>query len=89
MLRFRNVKQKEVIYMELTHTQRADVLIEALPYIQRTSDIFFPQNWTRTLLRERHSKEALDAVEQFFKDNKDYPELLKSKILQASWNLQR
>lgn len=63
--------------------------LDSLHYIQRTSDIFFPQNWTRTLLRERHSKEALDAVEQFFKDNKDYPELLKSKILQASWNLQR
>ena len=63
--------------------------LDSLYYIQRTSDIFFPQNWTRTLLRERHSKEALDAVERFFKDNKDYPELLKSKILQASWNLQR
>lgn len=80
----------------LCHPLREELAVEyirealdSLHYIQRTSDIFFPQNWTRTLLRERHSKEALDAVEQFFKDNKDYPELLKSKILQASWNLQR
>ena len=63
--------------------------LDSLHYIQRTSDIFFPQNWTRTLLRERRGKEALDIVEEFLKDNKDYPELLKSKILQASWNLQR
>ena len=63
--------------------------LDSLQYIQRTSDIFFPQNWTRTLLRERHSNEALKEVEGFLNDNKDYPELLKSKILQASWNLQR
>ena len=63
--------------------------LDSLHYIQRTSDIFFPQNWARTLLRERRGKEALDIVEEFLKDNKDYPELLKSKILQASWNLQR
>jgi aminopeptidase N len=63
--------------------------LDSLQYIQRTSDIFFPQNWTRTLLRERHSIEALHAVEGFLKDNKDFPPLLKSKILQATWNLHR
>ena len=63
--------------------------LDSLQYIQRTSDIFFPQNWTRTLLRERHSKEALQAVDEFLKENDDFPELLKSKILQAMWNLQR
>ena len=63
--------------------------LDSLQYIQRTSDIFFPQNWTRTLLRERHCNEALKEVEGFINDNKDYSELLKSKILQASWNLQR
>ena len=63
--------------------------LDSLQYIQRTSDIFFPQNWTRTLLRERHSQEALKEVEDFLYDNKDLQELLKSKILQASWNLQR
>lgn len=63
--------------------------LDSLKYIQRTSDIFFPQNWTRTLLRERHSEEALKNIEEFFNDNAEYPELLKSKIMQASWNLQR
>lgn len=80
----------------LCHPLREDMAAEyirealdSLQYIQRTSDIFFPQNWTRTLLRERHSAEALHAVEEFLKDNEDFPQLLKSKILQASWNLHR
>ena len=63
--------------------------LDSLHYIQRTSDIFFPQNWTHALLRERYSNEALDVVEGFFADNDNYLELLKNKILQAAWNLQR
>ena len=63
--------------------------LDSLQYIQRTSDIFFPQNWTRTLLRERRNPEALRTVEDFLKENDDFPQLLKSKILQAMWNLQR
>ena len=63
--------------------------LDSLKYIQRTSDIFFPQNWTRTLLGSRHSAEALNEVNKFFEDNPDYPALLKSKILQASWSLHR
>lgn len=63
--------------------------LDSLQYIQRTSDIFFPQNWTRTLLRERHSSEAREAVNGFLNRNKELHGLLKSKILQAMWNLQR
>ena len=63
--------------------------LDSLKYIQRTSDIFFPQNWTRTLLGSRHSAEALNEVNKFFEENPDYPALLKSKILQASWSLHR
>ena len=63
--------------------------LDSLKYIQRTSDIFFPQNWTRTLLGSRHSEEALIEVGRFFEENPDYPALLRSKILQASWSLQR
>lgn len=63
--------------------------LDSLPYIQHTSDIFFPQNWTRTLLRNRHSHEAYQKVNSFLQENENYPTLLKSKILQASWNLQR
>ena len=80
----------------LCHTLREEQAVkyisealDSLPYIQRTSDIFFPQNWVRTLLRERHSAEALRAVEEFLKENEDFPQLLRSKVLQAMWNLQR
>ena len=61
--------------------------LEAMQEIQRTSDIFFPQNWARTLLREHRSNEAREAVEQFLSDNPDYPQLLKNKILQAAWGV--
>ena len=63
--------------------------LDSLPYIQRTSDIFFPMNWTRNLLGGFHSPEALAEVEKFLADNPDLYPLLKSKILQAAWNLQR
>lgn len=63
--------------------------LDALQEIQRTNDIFFPQSWVRTLLGECNSTEALQEVEKFLNDNPDYPTLLKNKILQAMWNLQR
>lgn len=63
--------------------------LDALQEIQRTNDIFFPQSWARALLRNCRSAEALNAVNEFLNDNPDYPQLLKSKILQASWALQR
>ena len=63
--------------------------LDSLEYIQRTSDIFFPQNWTRTLLGSRYSPEALAQVEEFLNDNPNLQPLLRSKILQASWSLQR
>ena len=61
--------------------------LEAMQEIQRTSDIFFPQSWARTLLRGHRSQEAREAVEQFLSDNPDYPQLLKNKILQAAWGV--
>ena len=63
--------------------------LDALQDIQRTSDIFFPQSWARTLLGECNSIEALQEAEEFLNDNPDYPILLKNKILQAAWDLQR
>ena len=73
------------------HTRRAQAVgyirpaLDALQQIQRTSDIFFPQNWARTLLKEQHGKEAVRELEQFLGDNPHYPTLLKNKILQAAW----
>lgn len=63
--------------------------LDSLQYIQRTSDIFFPQNWTRTLLGSRYSEEALAQVEGFLNENPDLQPLLRSKVLQAAWGLQR
>lgn len=63
--------------------------LEAMQEIQRTSDIFFPQSWARTLLMEHRSIEARKAVEQFLSDNPAYPQLLKNKILRAAWGVFR
>lgn len=59
--------------------------LDALQDIQRTSDIFFPQSWVRTLLKEQHDAEVAKEIERFFNDNPDYPVLLRNKILQAAW----
>lgn len=73
------------------HTRKAHAIryirpaLDALQDIQRTSDIFFPQNWVRTLLKEQHGTEVTMVLDKFFNDNPDYPALLKSKILQAAW----
>lgn len=63
--------------------------LEELQEVQRTGDIFFPRNWVGALLGGYRSREAYDIVEEFFADNPDYPYLLKSKILQAAFMLQR
>lgn len=79
----------------LCHSQREEqavkyirAALESLPYIQRTSDIFFPMNWSWILLKDRFSKESLTELEDFLKEE-DLSELLESKVLQASWDLQR
>ena len=63
--------------------------LAALPYIQRTSDIFFPQDWVYSLLNERYSTESLEELDSFLKEHEDLPTLLKNKILRSAWNLQR
>jgi hypothetical protein len=45
-------------------------------------------NWSWTLLKDRFSKEALKELEEFLKKD-SLSELLESKVLQASWDLQR
>ena len=56
--------------------------LEEMEEVQRTGDIFFPKKWARALLRYHRSDEARREVEAFFAAHPDYPELLKSKILQ-------
>lgn len=63
--------------------------LDVLKEVQRTGDIFFPKNWVDALLGSHRSAEAYRQVCDFLNDNPDYPSLLKNKILQASYFLQR
>ena len=57
--------------------------LELLEEIQLTGDIFFPKRWLDAVLGGHQSSEAVEIVESFLKDNPDYPEKLKAKILQS------
>ena len=63
--------------------------LEEIQEIQRTGDIFFPGSWAWSLLYYHNSYEAADVVKKFFAEHKDYPELLKNKILQRADHLYR
>ena len=63
--------------------------LRELQEVQRTGDIFFPKNWTTSLLRGHGSSEATREVERFLADNPDFPPLLKDKLLQAADHLLR
>lgn len=56
--------------------------LEELEEIQRTGDIFFPENWLTACLNGHNSQEAHRCVQRFLEENKVYPPLLKNKILQ-------
>ena len=62
--------------------------LEKLEEIQRTGDIFFPQNWCSSLLRGHNSKDASEIVKKFIDDNteKMNPMLLR-KVLQRGDHL--
>nr|WP_068886601.1 M1 family aminopeptidase [Pedobacter panaciterrae] len=60
-----------------------------LTEIQKTGDIFFPQNWLQTTFGYYQSAEALEVVQDFLEKNPDYNPKLKAKILQCSDNLFR
>ena len=61
--------------------------LEALPQIQRTGDIFFPKNWSESLLGGHDSPQASALVKQFLDANPDFPPLLKAKLLQSADHL--
>ena len=63
--------------------------LDALLEVKATGDIFFPGNWCRALLSSHRSEEALKELEGFLRDNPDYPQLLRNKILIAAYGLQR
>ncbi len=63
--------------------------LDELLEVQRTGDIFFPRNWAGALLGEHRSPEAYNELRRFLDENDDYPQLMRNKILQAAYQLQR
>jgi len=63
--------------------------LEWLLSIQRTGDVFFPQNWLRASLGNYQTASAVAVVSRFLKAHPGYNPKLKEKILQASDNLFR
>ena len=63
--------------------------LEIIPEIQRTGDIFFPQNWLRALLGGHNSNEAKKAVEEYLASSGHLHPLLRQKILQQADHLLR
>ena len=61
--------------------------LDALTYIQQTSDIFFANNWLNALLGSHKSHEALRHVESFISRHPDYQPNLLNKIRVAAWPL--
>ncbi len=57
--------------------------------IQRTGDIFFPQNWLKASLGNYQTASAAEIVRHFLKEHPDYNPKLKEKILQSADNLFR
>ena len=80
----------------LNHYTRDDISVEyirpaldMLEEVQRTGDIFFPVNWLKALLSGHHSPEAASVTEEFLEQNRNYPPMLRNKILQQSDHLSK
>jgi aminopeptidase N len=63
--------------------------LELLADIQRTGDVFFPQNWLQASLGSYQTATAAEVVRKFLRDHPDYNPKLRAKILQAADNLFR
>ncbi|KPE49216.1 M1 family aminopeptidase [Chryseobacterium indologenes] len=63
--------------------------LEVLQEIQKTGDIFFPDNWLRSTFSNYQDPKAFEIVNQFLLQHPDYNAILKNKILQATDNLKR
>lgn len=67
-----------------------DLGLALLPEIQKTGDIFFPQNWVNALLGGHSSEQAKAIVEKFITDNeKTMNPMLLNKLKQRSDHLTR
>lgn len=64
-------------------------MLDLLPDVQRTGDIFFPKMWLDALLWGHSSQKALNIVDSWMGKNPQIPLNLKNKLLQSSDNLNR
>jgi len=63
--------------------------LDLLPDVQRTGDIFFPNNWMDGVLSGHNSRQAAAAVRAFLAERSDLPVRLRRVILQAADTLFR
>lgn len=63
--------------------------LDWLADIQRTGDVFFPQNWLQVSLGNYQTATAAEVVRKFLREHPDYNPKLRAKILQAADNLFR
>lgn len=56
--------------------------LDVLEDVQRTGDIFFPQNWCSSLLSGQQSPAAREIVERWLDEHRDLDPLLRTKVLQ-------
>ncbi len=75
------------LHHPLHEGQGADYIPESLALleeIQKTGDIFFPQNWLHATLRNYNEPNVAEMVNQYLNDNPELPENLKLKVYQAA-----
>jgi len=63
--------------------------LELVEEVQRTGDVFFPQNWLGAIFGSYQDKEAAAIVRKFLADHPNYNPKLRAKILQNTDNLYR
>ncbi len=63
--------------------------LDWLADIQRTGDVFFPQNWLQASLGPYQTTTVAEVVRRFLMDHPDYNPKLRAKILQSADNLFR
>ena len=61
--------------------------LKALPEIQKTNSLAFPQRWTKTLIAPHKSAEAKIEIQKFLKGSADFPVNLKNYVYESSWVL--
>ena len=61
--------------------------LKALPEIQKTNSLAFPQRWTKTLIAPHKSAEAKIEIQKFLKSSADFPVNLKNYVYESSWVL--